>query len=637
MTDNYTKVLKKYFGFDAFRGKQLDIIKAVIEGKRDVCVIMFTGAGKSLCYQFPAVYTQKIAIVISPLISLSNDQAMKMEELNIPVCCLNSSVKFKNTIKENILKNKFRLVYVTPEFIVKEDAFIKELYNKDLLISVNLDEAHTISSWSHDFRPAYLELGCIKKWVPQIPVMALTATATVNVQKDIINVLKLTSPLVVKTTFDRPNLVINLIQKSTNIIRDLLLVVVKDEPTIIYCQTRKSTEKISQLLNKSDIICESYHAGMDNTNRESVHKKFSSNEISCVAATVAFGMGIDITIRKVIHYGIPQNMESYYQEIGRAGRDGLPSYCTLFYGQSDMRTNNYFITQITNIAYRNHRMHLASIMRNYVFSSSCRRKYILEYFNEVYDKDNCKSCDNCLKTGVVQLHNFANEAYLLIKVLNLTGNRYGACMLVDILRGSDAKKIPPIYKKADIHGKGKNYSDKWWKVFVSLMINNKYISEVAISGSRNFSLMVSPLGTEWSRKFILDGTIQLMFPVPQEMPELLIDKTIVKKTMTHTAELLAIGKTIDEIAKELKLTVQIIENHICELYEQDYLEDLEIFGFNNKIYNLILKKVEGLENCDDLKEIKTLLPKYISSLCIRLALIKKKKEEIGEEEEEEEE
>jgi len=622
MTDNYTKVLKKYFGFDSFRGRQLEIIKAVLEDKRDVCVIMFTGAGKSLCYQFPAVYTNKVALVISPLISLSNDQAMKMEQLNIPVCCLNSTVKFKNNVKENILQNKFRLVYVTPEFIVKEEAFIKELRDNDLLISISLDEAHTISTWSHDFRTAYSELGCIKKWIPEIPVMALTATATVNVQKDIINIMKLVSPLIIKTTFDRPNLIINLKHKSANIERDLLTVVIKNEPTIIYCQKRTTTEKITKILNKNNIICEFYHAGMGTSDRESVHKKFSSNEISCVAATVAFGMGIDITIRKVIHYGTPQNMESYYQEIGRAGRDGKESYCILFHSPTDAQINNYFITQITNIPYRMHRIQLALVMKNYVFSSECRRKYILGYFNEKYDKENCKSCDNCLKIGDVQMHDFAKEAYLLLKVLNLTGNKYGACMLVDILRGSDAKKIPPVYKKSDVHGKGKTYSDKWWKIFISLMINSKYISEVAISGSRAFSLMVSPLGNEWLNKYIMDNTTKLLFPVPQEMPELLVNK---KNTMESTAELLALGKTIDEIAKELKLTNQTIENHICELYEQDYLEDLEIFGFNDKIYNLIINKIN--ENCNTLKDIKAVLPKYISYLCIRLAIIKKKKED----------
>lgn len=515
----YHDVLKEKFNYDDFREHQLDIIKNVIEKKKDVVVIMFTGAGKSLCYQFPAVYTNKVALVLSPLISLSNDQAMKMQQLDIPVCCLNSTVKTKSTLKQQILKNKFRLIYVTPEFIINEEEFVIELHDKDLLLSVNLDEAHTLSSWSQDFRPAYAALGCIKRWVPGVPIMALTATATSKVQNDIVRIMNLNNPVIIKTTFDRPNLVISLKPKTKELINDLNPVVVSKEPTIIYCQKRKTTEKVARLLTKSGVKCESYHAGMTTADRESVHTRFSQGVINCVSATIAFGMGIDITIRKVVHYGIPKDMESYYQEIGRAGRDGKISNCIMFYDISDMQINNYFISQIENVVYRNHMMKLALVMKNYIFSSVCRRKYILEYFGEKYEKDNCENCDVCMrKNGNLDeiMTNCSYEMHLVLRVMNLTGNLYGYCMLVDILRGSKAKKINERFRKFDVYGKGVGYTDKWLKTLITIMVNEKYICEKTMHGSRNFTLMISPKGVKWLQDYNRDINMVTLMPIAKD-------------------------------------------------------------------------------------------------------------------------
>lgn len=454
--NDYLTVLKEKFGYDNFRDKQLEIIKAVIDDKKDVCSIMFTGAGKSLCFQFPAVYTEKTVIVVSPLISLMNDQLKKMEALDIPTVCLNSTVYNKNALKADILNNEYRLVYITPEYLVTQETFITELNETGDLLGFYIDEAHCISVYGNDFRESYKKLHYLRKWCPSVPIIALTATATQLVQDEIIKSLKLKKPLLIKTTFDRPNLIIKVRPKSGNYVNDILGVIGKDDLTIIYCQTRKMTESISEKLQKHNINCDIYHAGMSTLERKTVHQKFIDKEIKCIIATIAFGMGVDFTIRKVIHYGIPRNMESYYQEIGRAGRDGLKSECYLFYSISDMNTNNYFINQISNSVYRGHMIQLSLAMKNYIFTTECRRKYILNYFSEEYMNDNCKSCDNCLNKKTTDVHDFAREAKLLFETLNLTDNTYGALMLINILRVQTPKEYRNGLKNLNYMEKGNN-------------------------------------------------------------------------------------------------------------------------------------------------------------------------------------
>ncbi|QKF94731.1 DNA helicase ATP-dependent recq type [Fadolivirus algeromassiliense] len=656
----YEDVLKQKFGFDKFREHQLDIIRNVIEGKKDVCVTMFTGAGKSLCYQFPAVYTGKIVLVISPLIALMNDQVMKMEELGISVCTLNSTVVNKMELKKEILNNKYRIVYMTPEFLIKQQEFLEKLYNQDLLTSICIDEAHCLSSWGADFRPDYQKLKCLKEWFPNLPILTLTATATKKVQDDITNILGLKKPVIFKTTFDRPNLIIKVLKKTTDSTKDLMMFVEQDEPTIIYCQTRKMTDDICEELKKKHIDCEAYHAGMNSTDREAVHEKFIKNEISCVVATVAFGMGIDATIRKVIHYGLPKDMESYYQEIGRAGRDGLESYCYLFYALSDMNNNNFFLNKIANVAYRNRMVQLALIMKNYIFSSECRRKYILEYFGEEYKQNNCKACDNCLKQKQVMTYNFANDALNIFNTLNLTNNSFGAGMIISILRGSNSKKVFPRYKKSELFGCGKSHSEAWWKLLIRILINNQYIKEKPISGGHSFTLTITSKAGEWMQISKAKPDTTLILPVPEDMISLLPtkknkpslklsdnddnnnnnkennvldnmseEKPKKKSPIDLTYDLYQNqNKTITQISTDLGIKKMTVEEHIAKLYDKDYDIDVSKIGFNDLIYNLISKKVIELKFPKELKSIKDKLPHNVSYLHIKLALSKMKKNNI---------
>lgn len=668
--DPYTKLLKTKFGYDSFRDKQLEIVKSIIEDKRDVCAIMFTGAGKSLCYQFPAVYTGKISIIISPLISLMQDQKEKMDDVGIPVCCLNSTIKNKDELKGEIFNNKYRLVYMAPEYLITQENFLTELVMLDMIESFCIDEAHCISTWGNDFRDAYKKLDCIRKWFADIPIMCLTATATKKVQDDIVTTLKLKKPLIIKTTFNRPNLIIKILQKSSNKLGDLIPYVKKNEKTIIYCQTRKMTDKISEELIKKGYLCGNYHAGMTSTERESIQKKFSDGKLYCVVATVAFGMGIDAVIRKVIHYGIPQNMESYYQEIGRAGRDGLISECILFYTLSDMSSNNYMLNQISNISYRLRMIQLSLIMKNYIFSSDCRRKYILNYFGEEYLEDNCKACDNCMKHMISKKVNLAKESYYIFKTLNLTGNVYGSKMIIDIIRGSASKKISNTHKKSEFYGIGKNYSENWWKTVITLLINQQYIKEKAISGGHGFSLSLSDIGVKWLLSYEKDKTTQLSMSIPNSMElgiksdnvlpkddpiknsnELIKTKTSPKDDSTNdstkdSAELIKLdtlpkdksknidliydmfqnkGYDVGKIAKELNLTNRTIENNLVKLYGQGKDLSLEKIGFNDNVCNMIQNKIKELGYPTELKKIRDELPKKINYLHIKLAHTKMNK------------
>jgi Werner syndrome ATP-dependent helicase len=524
----YETVLEKEFNFKHFRDNQLDIIKHILN-KKDVCAVLFTGAGKSLCFQYPAVYTNKITLVISPLISLMTDQELKLNQQGIPCCSLNSTISNNNKeiLKQDIVSNKYRIVYTTPEYILTQKLFLFKLIEKDLLTLICVDESHVVSMWSHDFRTAYKNLSSIKRWIPSVPMLALTATATSVVEKEIISILKLNNPIIIRSTFDRPNLNISVLQKSDSITNDLLSVINVDEPTIVYCQTRKITDDISKLLENNKIKCESYHAGMSLSERTRVHTDFSTNKVSCITATVAFGMGIDITIRKVIHYGIPKNIESYYQEIGRAGRDGLPSDCFMFYSLNDINSNNYFLTQITDETYKTRMIEIALVMKNYIFSSECRRRYIINYFGEKYSKLSCNMCDNCLNKQKNLTQNYIKDFYdftlPVFKIMNLTNNMYGTKMIIMILRASKSKRISTTIEKNELYGIGKHYSEEWWKILIRMLINKNYIVEKTYSGARAFTISISPKGFK-----VLKEKQEILLEIPKDM--LKLTPTIVNDT-----------------------------------------------------------------------------------------------------------
>ncbi|XP_075718297.1 bifunctional 3'-5' exonuclease/ATP-dependent helicase WRN [Rhinoderma darwinii] len=493
--------LKTYFGHSNFKPVQWKVIHSILKERRDNLVVMATGYGKSLCYQFAPVYTSCIGIVISPLISLMEDQVLQLEMSNIPACFLGSA-QSKN-ILHDVKGGKFKVIYMTPEFCSGGISLLQELDNNYGISLIAIDEAHCISEWGHDFRSAYRCLGKLKKLLPSVPVVALTATASPSVRDDILASLNLRDPQITCTSFDRPNLYLEVARKTSNIARDLQQFLIKKQGSgwefegaaIVYCPSRKTSEQVTAELHKLGISCGTYHAGMGIKVRREVHHRFMRDEIQCVVATVAFGMGINKPdIRKVIHYGAPKEMESYYQEIGRAGRDGLPSSCHVLWAPTDMKFNRHILSEIQNERFREYKLKMLSKMEKYLNSSSCRRKIILSHFEDkqlrkvssgIMGTEKC--CDNC-KTRLSHnisitdqedtLQDFGPQALLLFSAVEALGEKFGTGVPVLFLRGSTSQRLPDRYRCHPLFGKGRDVSEAFWKALARQLISEGYLQEL---------------------------------------------------------------------------------------------------------------------------------------------------------------
>ncbi len=477
----YNKYLKKYFGYDKLKEQQLKIIDKAVYKKRDICAILATGFGKSICYQIPYLVTKKTVIIVCPLISLMEDQKTQLEEKGIPVCNLNGNNKNKHEEKKKLLDGEHKIVYITPEYLCRCEDFIKKMVKKDYLSMFAIDESHCVSQWGLNFRKDYCKLNCLKDWAPEVPILALTATATEKVRNDICNILKLENPYHITGGFDRPNLYIH-VKEKTNIADDLLELLrkYKSDPKIIYCKTRDATKELSREINKMKIKCKPYHAGLDPEKRNKTQEEFTVGKISCIVATVAFGMGINIpNIRLVVHYGCPSDLESYYQEIGRAGRDNKESECYLFHCPKDFNISRYFLRSIDDLEFRKYRNEQINKMDTFVHMKDCRRKLILESFGEKLVEDKCFNCDNCT-TEIRYSHNWnfmetdlTKHYKILFDLLVKYDKCFSVTTIIDILKGKS--NIDKRLKKLTSYGTGKEFTGKWWKEFTRLLLTEKYI------------------------------------------------------------------------------------------------------------------------------------------------------------------
>ncbi len=505
----YNKLLKKYWGYDGLKPTQFEVIKKVIVEKKDVSAILATGFGKSLCYQLPYLITEECVIVVSPLIALMHEQGQEMENKKIPVAVFNSdsNKKKKEEMKKEILTKQNKLIYMTPEYLITAEDFIKELADTGNLAMVCIDEAHAVSTWGLDFRPGYTKLGVIRTWAPSIPILTLTATASTKVREDIVSILKLYKPELIIGNFDRPNLLIRVQERHDDIMTNIsdLLDKYTNEYIIIYCKTRDETDALAKKINDLGINCGSYHAGMSDMERQAVQQDFIDGDIKCIIATIAFGMGINIpNVRLVVHYNCPKNIESYYQEIGRAGRDGKPSECVLFYSTKDFKTNRFFLKSIQNPAQLIYQEKQIKCIEKYVYSPECRRKLILENFGQ--KMDSCTNCDNCLKKirkeKVVDKVDYTIPVILVLNVLNKINDKFGQGMSVNILLGKKSK-VKEWMEAYPEYGNGIQYGgETWWKTLLRNMINDDLIQETQARGAFFSTMSLTTKGANYRSKII---------------------------------------------------------------------------------------------------------------------------------------
>ncbi|MEF9991580.1 MAG: DNA helicase RecQ [Romboutsia sp.] len=478
-------ILYKYYGYTSFRKGQESIINSIIN-KKDVLAIMPTGGGKSICYQVPALCLDGITIVISPLISLMKDQVDTLKAMGIEAELINSSLSSSEykQILDNIDNDKYKLIYVAPERL--DSIEFVDLVRYKNIVQVAIDEAHCLSSWGHDFRPSYKRIPDFIKNLNKRPIItAFTATASDEVRYDIMNILDLNNPEIYVTGFDRENLSINIV-KSSSKNRYLLDYIEnhQNESGIIYASTRKEVESIYEGLVKRNYSVSKYHAGLTNETRQENQENFIHDDIKIMVATNAFGMGIDKpNIRWVTHYNMPQSIENYYQEIGRAGRDGEPSECVLLFTPGDIHTQKYLVeVGIDNPQRKMIQYKKLQQMVDLVYSNGCYRKSILNYFGDELN-EGCNNCSNCLNEGEVVDKTL--DAQKVISCIARMKRGFGATMIIDVLRGSRNKKvIEQGFESLTTYGIMKNYSVEDLKTFINTLVAHGFLEVVENLGSR---------------------------------------------------------------------------------------------------------------------------------------------------------
>src|SRR5256884_2709814 len=458
--------LKKHFGYDEFRPLQQEIINDAL-ARRDVLVLMPTGGGKSLCFQLPALTRQGLTIVVSPLISLMKDQVDALQTSGIPATYLNSTLDRQGAVARwrGLHRGEYRMLYVAPERLML-DTFLERAVNWNIA-QLAIDEAHCISEWGHDFRPEYRELKKLRTHFPDVPVIALTATATERVRADIVKQLKLREPRCYVASFDRPNLSYRIVPKSAPY--EQLLEFIRSRPNesgIVYCASRKSADSLARNLSEDGVSAKPYHAGLTSAERTKNQEAFLRDDVRVITATIAFGMGINKpNVRFVVHYDLPKNLESYYQETGRAGRDGLPSECVLLFSASDVAKQLHFIEEKSESEARIARAQLQQMV-HYAETRECRRTTLLNYFGEDYSEASCDGCDNCRTPretfdGTIPAQKFLSCVH---RICAKSGFGFGLNHVVDVLRGADTEAIRQRgHNELSTYGIGRDLKRDVWQ------------------------------------------------------------------------------------------------------------------------------------------------------------------------------
>ncbi|HET6990308.1 MAG TPA: DNA helicase RecQ [Bacteroidia bacterium] len=537
---NAKQILKQYYGYENFRPLQEEIIQSILD-KKDTLVLMPTGGGKSVCFQIPALLEEGICIVISPLIALMKDQVLALRTNGISAAALNSTLSTEESaqVLRDCVDGTIKLLYLAPERLLSELHFLKSSVK---ISFIAIDEAHCISAWGHDFRPEYTQLHNLRDFFPGISIIALTATADKITRRDIIQQLAMKEPNVFIASFDRPNIslsvrrAVNGKAKTDEIVR--FIRAHKEEAGIIYCLSRKSTGELAEKLRAEGISAACYHAGMGNEDRDRVQDDFINDRTRIICATIAFGMGIDKSnVRWVIHFNLPKNMEGYYQEIGRCGRDGEKADALLFYNVGDLM----MLTKFAQDG-KQSELNLAKLQRMQQFAeaNNCRRKILLSYFGE-QATENCGNCDSCKNPRPI--FDGTRIAQMALSASTRCNQGVAVNMLIDVLRGSTRSEVMERnYHTLKTYGAGKEYSFKEWQQFL-LQLINLGIFEIAFD--EKYALKITDFGKE-----ILTGKQSLQLAEVER--ETIIEKRQRKKRFVEELELKEVLSADEELFQELR-------------------------------------------------------------------------------------
>ena len=602
MINRAREVLKEYYGYDSFRERQEEIITSILDGK-DVVTIMPTGGGKSICYQVPALILDGLTIVISPLISLMKDQVDNIKNMGIKSAYINSTLS-ENEIKSilnDVIKNEVKILYVAPERL--ESTEFLNLITRVKISQIAVDEAHCISQWGHDFRSSYRRISKFIDLLVYRPIItAFTATATDEVRRDIINLLRLNEPKIFITGFDRKNLKIT-IEKAVVKKQYILDYINSSEGAsgIIYCATRKDVDIIYEMLIANNIKGERYHAGLNDEERRLAQERFIYDQANVMVATNAFGMGIDKPdIRYVIHYNMPKSLEGYYQEIGRVGRDGEESECIMLFSPSDVQTQRYIIDIGTSNSVRKEKEYAKlQTMVNLIYTQECYRKYILNYFGEEYE-GNCNKCSNC--DTEQSKEDKTIDAQKVISCVYRVKRGYGVGMLVDVLRGSKNKKLLDLkLNEVSTYGIMKEYSKDNLTEFINTLIALGYLNyggEYPVVSLNNNSMeIVKGKRTVWIREHKIN---KASFTVDNELFEIL-------RRLRHE---IAVGEKVppymvfgDSTLKELSSRMPVDKEQMLEVsgvgerkydkYGQQFIEKIMDYLNSNNINHIWISKAKS--------------------------------------------
>ena len=540
---NLTDALKQYFGFDKFKGDQEAIIQNVLDGK-DTFVLMPTGGGKSLCYQLPSLLMDGTAIVISPLIALMKNQVDVISSMSDEGTAhyLNSSLNKSaiDLVKADILAGKTKLLYVAPESLTKEENV--EFLKQAKISFYAIDEAHCISEWGHDFRPEYRRIRPIINEIGNAPVIALTATATDKVRTDIKKNLGIQDAKEFKSSFNRPNLYYEVRPKTQDVDKDIIKFI-KQHPGksgIIYCLSRKKVEELAEVLKANEIKAAPYHAGLDSSLRSQTQDDFLMEEIDVIVATIAFGMGIDKPdVRFVIHYDIPKSLEGYYQETGRAGRDGGEGMCITFYAQKDLQKLDKFM-EGKPVAEQDIGRQLLAETAAYAESSVCRRKLLLHYFGEEYTEDNCHNCDNCLHPKTKQ--EAKNLLVIVLKAIQALKENFRSDYIIDFVMGKESEEIlAHKHHKHELFGEGEDENGK----LLNPVIRQALIAGYLKKDVENYGLLKL---TSAGKKF-LKNPVSFMIVEDNEFND------DYDSSMEHDGSIGALDETLSSMLRELRKKV----------------------------------------------------------------------------------